>query len=90
MLSIQVVYPMLEKTGAIGKELADKSRDDHLKTKVALSEMDGKPMSAMQRQKIDAMMAERLEHIKVTGMDALASYNDALIMYSQLLVWVLS
>jgi len=60
-----VVYPLLEKTGPIGMELAEKSRQDHLKTKVALSELDGKPMSAMVRQKIDTMMNELMEHIQM-------------------------
>lgn len=60
-----VVYPLLEKTGPVGKELADKSRQDHLKTKEAIAEMEGKPISPMLRQKIDTMMAELMEHVRM-------------------------
>jgi len=58
-----VVYPLLEKTGPTGQALADKSREDHQKTKEALSELDGKDISPAVRQKIDKMMTELLEHI---------------------------
>ena len=38
---------------------------DHQKTKEALAELDGKAMSPMVRQKIDKMMEELLEHIRM-------------------------
>lgn len=60
-----VVYPMLEKAGPIGKELADKSRDDHLRVKEALCELDGTEISPVIRGKIDRMMTELLEHIQM-------------------------
>jgi len=60
-----VVYPMLEKTGPTGQELADKSRQDHQKTKEALCELDGQPMTPFLRNKIDIMMMELLEHIQM-------------------------
>ncbi|GAV08162.1 hypothetical protein RvY_17894 [Ramazzottius varieornatus] len=58
-----VVYPLLEKTGKTGQQLADKSREDHQKTKEALAAMDGQPMTPELRRKIDTMMADLLEHI---------------------------
>lgn len=60
-----IMYPMLDKLGGNGKALADKSREDHLKTKIALSELDGVPLDPQVRMKIDKMMAELLEHIEM-------------------------
>jgi len=60
-----VLYPLLDKTGPIGVELVEKSRQDHQRVKEALAELDGKKISAVVRQKIDNMMVQLLEHIQM-------------------------
>jgi len=60
-----VVYPLLEKTGPIGKDLAAKSREDHQKVKEEIATMEGKKISPMLRQKIDKMMADLMVHIRM-------------------------
>ncbi|XP_055332480.1 uncharacterized protein LOC129584353 isoform X2 [Paramacrobiotus metropolitanus] len=58
-----IVYPMLDKLGGRGKALAEKSRQDHQKTKEVLCELDGKKVTPDVRKKIEQMMSELLEHI---------------------------
>jgi hemerythrin superfamily protein len=60
-----VVYPMLEKTGPIGLELADKSRNDHQGVKEMLCALDGVEITPVSRVKIDQMMTDLLEHIQM-------------------------
>ncbi|XP_002981476.2 uncharacterized hemerythrin-like protein C869.06c [Selaginella moellendorffii] len=67
-----VLYPMMETMGDRGKKLADKSREDHHKVKEMLAEMESMSDAKEMEPKMDKLMEELREHIKLEESEDLA------------------